>query len=214
MRLAFLALSAVPVFAAAQAVNLRFTPPVGKPYTYEMKVDSGARNLLTMRMTMKATKSSGGTSTMVTTFGNMTSMGRPAPPAQATQMRKMRVITVQNANGKVLSSKIENAPPGMQNPGAGASVAYPARPVRVGETWTGDVQSAMGNYKTTYKLLRVGNFGGVRAAQIQATPKAPQANVKISPIRYWVELSTGMPLNFDFVAEAQGQKLRTRMTKV
>ena len=215
MRLVLNALAILPALAAAQnAVTLRFAPPVGKPYTYEMKVDAGTRNVLTMRMTMTATKASGGTSTVVTTFGNMTSMGRPAPAAQLAQIRKMRVVTVQNANGKVLSSNVDNPIPGLPNPSSGASVAYPARPIRIGESWSGEVKSSAGNYKTTYKLLSVGSYKGVRAAQIEARAKSPRPDVKISPIKYWVEAATGMPLNFDFSAEAQGQKIRTRMSKV
>ncbi len=82
---------------------------------------------------------------------------------------------------------------------------FPEHPVNIGDTWDADD----GTVHVTYKLVGVGALRGREAAEIHATSPGYSG-----PIRFWVELATGMLIRQEYVVGAAGSATTTVTERV
>jgi len=174
-------------------VTLKYAPKQGEKYSYLMTASGAASTEI--GMTMTCTKVEGDKSTVETTFDSMKMNGQEPPASVLDSFKKMKVITVTDSHGKSLETKVEGAPAGMPTPGSG-SMAYPANPIKVGDTWDGTQKMGNTELKSKYKLAKVETVDGKEAATIEVTVEGlPSGITADGPTIYVVEVATGMPIS-------------------
>lgn len=82
---------------------------------------------------------------------------------------------------------------------------FPERPVNVGDTWDADD----GSVHVTYRLVGTGTLRGRDVAEIHST--APGYT---GPIKFWVELATGMLMRQEYVVGAPGNDTTTMTERI
>jgi hypothetical protein len=194
--LILISLLATVALVPAQQYQLKINAKAGQTFKYVMDIISAGpqASKIGMQMNMKITKVEKGQFTVTTTMGGMTMNGSPAPPTVADQIKQMVLINVMDSRGKVLKSEAKGLP-GMPSGNQGTSVPFPAKPIRIGNTWTGEADIQGKKIKTSYKLIAVKQVAGKQAAVIHATPQnVPQMTLD-GPIVFSVELATGFPIS-------------------
>lgn len=82
---------------------------------------------------------------------------------------------------------------------------FPEQSINIGDTWDADD----GTVHMTYKLVSVGALRGREAAEIHATSPGYSG-----PIKFWVELATGMLLRQEYAVGAAGNATTTVTERV
>jgi len=149
-------------------------------------------------------------------MGDMKFNGQPLPP-QATDVFKNMVMTVTfDRAGHAVQTEVTGVPPTlaeqMKKQGANNSVSYPDKPVKVGDTWSGETDMQGKKVKMTYKLARVETVSGKEAAILEASPEGSTLKLN-GPMSISVELATGLPITTKFEVEVNGQKSSVEMTR-
>jgi hypothetical protein len=198
----FLALASLASVGFAQKTYLlRIKVKPGQVFKYRMNVKSGttAQSMTVgLNMTMNVTGAKNNQFTIASTMGGVTLNGKPAPAAAASQLSKMKTITVMDSRANIVKSEIQGMPGAPQSP-QGSSVPFPQNAIKIGATWSGKANIQGQQVETVYKLIAVKPVMGKMAAVIHATPKGI-ANLKTKgPIVYSVELATGFPLSMNMV---------------
>lgn len=145
---------------------LRIKYTKGEKAKYIMKISSPMmKQPMTMTM-MQSTKAVNGTSATVDYDISSPQGG----------MGSQKVTVDVDNRGRVLKT---SAPGGDQL----NNVQLPEKPIRIGETWSGDVSSKGGmagiKMKSLYKLVGVKNMGGGQCAQIAVSMSGGNAQMKI-----------------------------------
>jgi len=143
--------------------TLKFSPKEGQKDSYELNANVGPAKL-TMAMTLACTKVDGDKYTIVTTIDDVkgTANGQDMPAAIVDSMKKVKATAVMDSTGKTLSTQVEGGAPG-QVPDAGG-MNFPAKPVKVGDTWEGVTKSNGAEVKAQYKLTKVeGNIATIES---------------------------------------------------
>jgi len=216
LSLSVLGCAASTVAVAQPTYRLRMNLKPGQTFVYRMNMDmasSGQQRKMGMKMAMKATAVNAGKTTMKTTFLEFTQDGRPAPAETMKALSKMYVVSVLDETGKTLSTKMVGAPAGTPAPANGTSTVYPARALRVGDTWSAMVDMQGRKVQTKYRLAQVGSFAGRKAAKLEARPNIPGQSGPPQPMIVWVELASGMPLHVDANMLIGGVKMRMTMAR-
>lgn len=178
--------------AADKEITLKMAPKQGEKYSYVMSMSGPTSNEI--GMTMTAEKVEANEITMVTTFDSMKMNGTDAPAAVMDAMKKMKVISVTDATGKTLSTKLEGAPPGTPAPDT-ANAAYPTNPIKVGDTWEGTSKTGGVEVKGKYKLVKIETQNGMEVAVVESTLEGlPAGASQDGPAVTSFEIATGMPV--------------------
>jgi hypothetical protein len=204
--------SAVP---AQQSVLLRIKAKPGQSFKYNMRMRGGMN--LGMLLNMKVASVKNKQFTMNTTMGNITMNNQPLPPQAADQLKKMLVVSVMDERGRVLKTETRGVPGAPTGGTEGSSVPFPEKPIRVGQSWSGEATFQGKKVQTTYKLIGLKTVSGKPAAIIHATPKnMPQMKLD-GPIVFSVELATGFPLSMSMSGTVtrgtQSQKMKMTMNR-
>lgn len=157
---------------AGDTVTLKLNPTQGETYNYVITSEvMGQKN--NTEMSMKCEKVEGDKITMVTTVGSI------------------KITTVSDTTGKVQDTKVEGAPAGTPAPETN-SLAFPAGPIKVGDTWDGSMKMQGTEIKAHYKLAKVED--GV--ATIESTMEGLPATITLDgPGVTQLDLKTGMPIS-------------------
>lgn len=183
--LAFVAVS------SAQTVTLRYLPPIGKPMrftvvnnlTQSMAGMPASKMTQTIPMTMKALSRKGGDTTVEVKTGTM-KIDMPA----SSPMARAKDAMVRAGSGKTSTVVVDQygkpksvatvGSAGMAQMGGIQGVAFPVKPVKVGDTWTVDLDMAKmapgggagmkikGRIPMRYTLKSVNTVGGRKIATI------------------------------------------------
>lgn len=217
----FLTLLAVTATVPAQqSVLLRLKAKPGQNFKYTMRMQgSGTQAMnMAMQMSMKVTSVKNKQFTTNTSMGSITMNNQPLPPQAAEQMKKMLIVTVMDERGRVLKTEMKGIPGAPSGGGMeGSSVPFPAGPIKIGQSWSGEATLQGQKVQTTYKLVGLKPVAGRPAAVIHATPKNMPQMTLDGPIVFSVELATGFPLSMSMSGTAtrgnQTQKMKMTMNR-
>jgi hypothetical protein len=190
--------------------TLKLNPKEGETYHYTMKM-SGPQSV-EMTMDMTARKVDAKQVVMDTKIGNLKIDGK-APPAIATAMFEKMVMTVTEDHlGHVLNTDVTGVPQAvadqMKSQGSGTQTAYPDKPVKVGDTWTGESRVQGKTMNISYKLASVSGDKAV----LEATSDSKEMSMK-GPMSVTIDLSSGMPTDVKYTAVANGKEMQVQMTR-
>lgn len=96
-------------------------------------------------------------------------------------------------------------------PSAGTpSVVFPAKPIKVGDSWPGNVDMGGQKVKITYSLAAVTTEKNNKIAIIQGKVDKGQIVKNITPIRFWVDIKNGLMERAEakLLITTQGQDIR------
>jgi len=149
----------------AYLLRMKFAKGQTAKYQMDMTMNMGAQKMsMSMPMTQKVTNvRANGAAEINYTMGPMSMNGKP----MGNQTQSTRIVM--DPSGKVIEG---------QNMGqTGASVSLPAKPVRVGESWTVNTKMAAGtagpmDVKATYTLAGFQTIAGKQAAKINVKMSA------------------------------------------
>jgi hypothetical protein len=185
----------------AQAVRLRFDPPVGQVTRYRTVTrawpsgDTTAAPMMTTLYSTRTIQSKSGTDLVVRTVMDSTAVAMPGGGGRTgmgDMMRGMAIVQHMDLHGRVVSTEVTPPPglppqvAGMMQRSAGANenrgAVMPDRPMSPGSTWTDSVVTAAGGgrggptqvvFIVTYRLERVARSGGSRLATISMRGSRP-----------------------------------------
>jgi len=206
---------AVAALAPAQQYQLKINAKAGQNFKYLMDIASGGpqASKIGMQMNMKVTKVEKGLFTVAMTMGEMTMNGQPAPASVSDQIKQMVMINVMDSRGTVIKSETKGLP-GMPAGNQGTSVPFPAKPVKIGGTWTGEATIQGKKIKTSYKLIAVKQVSGKQAAVIHATPEQTPQMTLDGPIVFSVELATGFPISMSMSGKSGPRTVKMTLRRL
>ena len=148
----------------------------GQKASYSMTMSgqmTGQKFSMAMPMAMTVTGVSGGVGTMDYKVGPMSMILNGKPVNQPPQVRNVTIK--QDARGNIIGG--QGAQMGGMN-----SIGLPAKPIRIGNTWTAKTKTASAtgpmDVQATYKFIGIEQVGSRQAAKIGITMKGTgQANV-------------------------------------
>jgi hypothetical protein len=243
------------------AVSLKFHPPIGKTYKYLMSMTMSmeqGKSIPAMsfgtqvEMDMKVLSRTGDVTSLQTKMGKATVNTPPGSPIAASKASMEKMF-----NGMVVKSKIDSLyhvrgvaetggaaeamMGGMSNLGNMSNMSFPNHPIRVGETWSGDMDlgKAMGGLSKSmpgakitgdipikFTLMGLDRRGGQPVANIRITMigdmsiGASGQSMKIhmdANGNCVLELATGMTVSTRMIAASTmnigGMKMVQHMTQ-
>lgn len=195
------------------AYDLKINVKKGEVYTYVMNMEATSPQAMKMDMTMTMTvaDATDGKSMLETRITGANMNGAPFPAPQLEAMTKMVVKTTMDERGKVLDTKIEGSPDPNANSGSSNSVSFPDKPVKAGDTWTGETEVNGKKVNADYTFIGAEDVDGKQMAHIQADVKSDAMKFD-GPLQYWVELSNGMLYKLEFSGEDAASKTKMKMT--
>lgn len=82
---------------------------------------------------------------------------------------------------------------GIEVPSTGTpSVVFPAKPVSIGDTWPATMDMSGTKVNIQYSLASLSKVAGKQIALIQGKVASEQVVKNIEPIRFWVDVNTGL----------------------
>jgi len=177
------------------AVSLKYAPKVGEKYSYLLSTSAmGKSSEIGLTMTCESEKD--GKYTVVTTYDSMKINGQDASAALMNPLKLIKMITVNDATGKTLESRVEGGPPGSQAPQSNSSMSYPTKDIAIGETWEGKTKTGGAEVTAKYKLVKVEKVGGKDAAFVDMEMIGLPDDASLDgPATNIIDLETGMPLS-------------------
>ncbi|HTQ11072.1 MAG TPA: DUF6263 family protein [Fimbriimonadaceae bacterium] len=199
-----------------KSYTLQYAPKIGEAYNYKMSL-SGQRDA-DVTMSMKPIRVEGNNVVVESRVVDMTIGGQPMPPATADLLKNLVITTTYDRQEHIISNDVSGVPSqvaaAFKSQGAGTNAAYPDKPVKVGDSWTGTVDMLGKSVEMTYKLDGVENVGGKEAAIVEGTVSSNAPFQLKAPMKMQIELATGMPISATMEAEAAGQSVKTTFTRL
>jgi hypothetical protein len=176
--------------SADGSYTFKLNPKQGEKYTYVTQ--GSAMGMSTEQtMTMTVEKVDGDKFTIVTTMDGMKVNGKEATGAAGDALKKLKITSVMDSTGKSLETKLEGAPAGTPTPET-PMTAFPAKAVKVGDTWEGTTKMQGADVKVSYKLAKVeGNV-----ATLESTMEGlPMGLTTDGPTIVEMDMATGMMIS-------------------
>jgi hypothetical protein len=177
---------------------LQYKPPLNKTYRYDIETTLTGAQTAALKLTkaVKAIKTEGGVTTVVTTFDSVSFGMAPSDQVvQAERMVKLTVVTQTiDAQAKVLTSDAGSSIEAFLIGGLDAvyGIGFSASPVKVGDTWQNTVDYRGSKLDVKLKLIKFFSERGKQMADIRmglATPTDANPNL---PISFQVDTTTGV----------------------
>jgi hypothetical protein len=211
-----------------KSCNLQLKPALGSTYAYAVDVrrtdlDSGESGV-SLKMTLKGVAVDAEKETFVFRITDFKIIGGTQDAETVSGLvKKIVVTTTLDRRGYVLSTKTavdgrpSKSPPGLAITTTTLSTAlmtFPGHPVKVGDSWKGIATSEPANtYRATYRLAGVTHVGGKDFAEVDETiDHAPYSS--ILPIRFTIDLKSGMPVREVGTMRSAGQQIKVTMTEL
>jgi hypothetical protein len=206
----------------ADGIDFRFTAKDGDKYGYKLSVSmeskgapgpEGATDMdikIDMAQEVAVTKEEDGNLTLNITNKDVEVSGPFAAEDKKSLMAEPSKVTIDD-KGRVISQEGSIDAGG----GAGGTIYFPDKKVKVGDTWEKTTPGPGGqSIKALYKFEQVQVLDGVSVARISMTPEATAEEMKFEGrYDYWVDLKTAMVVKADgkVTMSSQGQSMVTTM---
>lgn len=181
-----LATTALP---SQESVLLRFSPKPNQVVRYAYQMDN-----VSMTLNLKVIAVKNGKTTLHSRIEGMSVDGSPAPESVAADVKKALVIMVKDERGRVLSEVVKGGPKN----GLGvepSTLAFPEKPLKVGESWKNKIKKMGIPVEAIYKLVGVKMVDNRRAAILHTSFVGMPEGIQFDLAESVMEISTGFPIS-------------------
>jgi hypothetical protein len=200
---------------AQQAYTLKLRPVMGKTYTLVTTL-SGAASM-SVTMTMKAIKKAGDNFVFLARVTDMVADGKSG---MSPMLKAMRLTMTEDPVGHLISTDVSGIDPKKAKQikaqsGSGNFASFPAKPIKVGDAWSGEYTVSGANLKAIYKFVSVGLNHGKQVANLAVTVDESTSNATMkNPLKMAIELSTGMLVESNFTLGFGSQNVAVKIVRI
>ncbi|HWA83880.1 MAG TPA: hypothetical protein VG820_10620 [Fimbriimonadaceae bacterium] len=188
---------------------------MGETYTYATKVTGDADG--EMDMSLKAVKVDPDSVVLESRYLDAKRNGKSLPQTELGFLKSIVVTITEDRQGRPTNVEVKGAPGAVADQikaqQSGTGVAYPNRPVKIGESWVTESTMQGKKVRLTYKLVKVGPVDGRDVAFLEATPDAGGLIKSEGPMTLSIDLATGMTIQTKFSGEVSGKKVTVQMIR-